>query len=115
MSSFFFDKATVTGATRLDILKTCLMSSLNNLPNSMILKQGGIPPHWRYAMRFYLPEEMDWSRQSHCLAPTFTRHNVTLLDFFFWEHVTDVVYRVHIADVEELKGEFTQATQMVNQ
>jgi hypothetical protein len=99
---FFFSEKTVTGFSYLEILE---LNALPQLPTESILQQDGAPPHFCHHLRNHLDRKLAgrWISRGGPIAWPPTSPDLTLLDFFLWGYVKNIVYQVEINDSHHLK------------
>jgi hypothetical protein len=94
----FFSEKTVTGRSYLDVLELYVVPQL---PPQTTLQQDGAPPRFYHHVRNHLDKEMAgrWIGRGGPIAWTPRSPDLTLLDFFLWGYVKNIVYQVKIDDL----------------
>jgi len=93
----FLFEGTVTGEAYLEMLRSSILPAIRALyENSEVFyQQDGAPPHYHRDVRAFLDENL----QGHCIGIRGTFEfpprspNLSLLDFYLWGTLKDVLYR----------------------
>ena len=112
----FFFEGTVNGENYRQMLEEFFIPKLNG-QNECWFQQDGAPPHFALCVRERLNEHFcgrwigrrgakEWPPRSPDLTP---------LDFWFWGHIKEIVYRERIVNVEHLKTRISAAFENVNE
>lgn len=120
---FFFEEATITGESYLNMLEDWLMAQLEEAESDdFIFQQDGAPPHWSLRVRQFLNTRLPgrWigrsGRGDDVLMPWPPRSpDLTPCDFFLWGFVKQQVYVPPLPrDIDELKARVTAVVGTIN-
>jgi hypothetical protein len=98
---FFFDEATVTGASYLNMLQNY---AITRIPQGYFFQQDGAPPHYANTVKAFLDQQFPgkWIGRRGPIAWSPRSPDLTPLDFFIWGYIKDLVYQTKVEDVAEL-------------
>jgi hypothetical protein len=111
---FFFEEATVTGASYLNMLQNYAITRISQV---YFFQQDGAPPHFANTVKAFLDQQFPgkWIGRSGLIAWPPRSPALTPLDFFLWGYIKDLVYQTKVQDVTELRRRITAVCETVTQ
>lgn len=114
---FVFAENTINGRMFLDMLELFLFPQVDDLPNAgdIYLQLDTVPPHYSDLIRVALDEKFpnQWIGRSGPILWPPRSPDLTVLDFFFWGFVKNIVYVEKIRDLQHLKDRICAAIETV--
>jgi hypothetical protein len=109
---FFFEEATVTGASYLNMLQNY---AITQIPQGYFFQQDGAPPRCANTVKAFLDQQFPgkWIGRRGPIAWPPRSPDLTPLDFFLWGYIKDLVYQTKVQDVAELRRRITAACETV--
>lgn len=92
----FFLESNASGYVYLDMLVNFAVPQLQDIEDTTIYQQHGAPPHWALQVHDFLRETFSnrWIGRDGPIPWTPRLPHITPLDFFLWEYVKDIVYKL---------------------
>ena len=115
ISPFFFTEKSITAQIYLDILTEYLSPQFERYQPQVIFQQDGAPTYWGLEVHEFLNESFP-DRWIECGGPIPwppCSFSITLLDFFLWGYVKDIVYRTKVRDINDLQHRIMEAIDTV--
>jgi hypothetical protein len=111
IGSFFFEEATVTGASYLNMLQNY---TITGIPQGYF-QQDGAPPHYANTVKAFLDQRFPgkWFGRRGPIAWPPRSPDLTPSDFFLWGYIKDLVYQTKVQGVAELHCRITAACETV--
>ena len=114
---FFFHEASITADVYLDLLTEYVAPQLIEFHPTIIFQQHGAPPHWGLHVREFLNETFPnrWIGRDGPIPWPPRSPDITLLDFFLWGYVKDIVYKTKVQDIDDLKQRISNAMTTIDE
>ena len=115
ISSFFFAEKSIIAQIYCNILTEHMSPQLGQYKPQIIFQQDGAPPHWGLEVCQFLNETFPdrWIGRDSPIPwlPCFP--DITLLDFFLWSYVKDIIYQTKIREINDLQHRIIKAIDTV--
>jgi hypothetical protein len=107
---FFFHESTITGAVYLDMLQNFVFPQTAEV-DSLIFQQDGAPPYFGAIVRTALDKRFPgrWIGRGGPINWPPRSPDLTLMDFFFWGYIKDIVYSERMESLPDLRRRITAA------
>lgn len=113
----YFFNGNVDGDAYLDMLENFLLPEMDNrgiVAHETIFQHDGASAHFRADVRDWIDEQFgSWIGRGGPTAWPARSPDLTVMDFFLWGRVKDIVYREVSQDEDELKGRIAEAFQQI--
>lgn len=116
-----FIEGKLTGERYLQLLQHEIEQCIDELPLNIaariIWQQDGAPPHSRADVRNFLNMEYPegWIGNGGTISWPANSPDLTVMDFFFWGHIKNVIYQTPCYEIEEIKERISNVIQEMRQ
>ena len=114
---FFFHETTITADVYLDLLTEYVAPQPIDSQPTIIFQQDGALPHWGLRVRQFLNKTFSdrWIGRDGPISWPPRSPDITPLDFFLWGYVKDIVYRIKVRDITDLKQRISNAIATIDE
>ena len=105
IGSFFFAEKSITAQIYLDVSTEYVSPQLEQYQPQVIFQQDVASPHWGLEVHQFLNETFPdrWIECDGSIPWLPCSPDITLLDFFLWGYVKDIVDRTKVRDINDLQ------------